>query len=127
MSGIPRSLLVAAGGLVGCVLRYWLSGVVQRVGDGSFPTGTLAVNVLGSFLIGAVMALSLERGAIDDELRILLTTGFCGGFTTMSTFSYETLTLLRDGEMAIALGNVGGTLVACLGAAWLGGVVGRLL
>jgi len=84
MRVFPRPVLVAVGGLVGSVARYWLSGLMQRMGDGDFPTGTLAVNIIGSFVIGLVMALSLERGRIDEELRILLTTGFCGGFTTMS-------------------------------------------
>ena len=90
-----RLLLVAGGGLIGCVARYWLAGVVQRLGDHGFPSGTLAVNILGSLVIGIVMTLSLERGLVDESLRILLTTGFCGGFTTMSTFSYETFALLR--------------------------------
>jgi CrcB protein len=125
--GFQRTLLVALGGLVGCIARYWLAGAVQRLGDHGFPTGTLAVNVLGSLLIGLVMTLSLERGVVDEDLRILITTGFCGGFTTMSTFSYETLALLRDGERLLAFGNVGVTLVACLGAVWTGNVLGRSL
>jgi fluoride exporter len=120
-------VLVAIGGLVGSVARYWLSGATQSLTGAGFPSGTLVVNVLGSFVIGLVMALSLERGAIDDDLRILLTSGFCGGFTTMSTFSYETLALVRDGEQLLALGNVGGTLVACLAAVWIGTVFARLL
>jgi CrcB protein len=124
---VTPSVLVAIGGLVGSVARYWLSGTTQTWTGAGFPSGTLVVNVLGSFAIGLVMALSLERGAIDDDLRILLTSGFCGGFTTMSTFSYETLALLRDGEQLLALGNVGGTLVACLGAVWLGSLVARVL
>ncbi len=124
---VPRVALVALGGLVGSVARYWLAGVVQNLTDHGFPSGTLAVNVVGSFVIGLVMVLSLERGLLDDELRILLTTGFCGGFTTMSTFSYETLFLVRDGERLLALENVVASLAACLGATWAGGVVGRLL
>jgi CrcB protein len=124
---LPRSALVALGGLVGCVARYWLAGAVQNLSDHGFPSGTLTVNVLGSFLVGLVMTLSLERGLVNDELRILLATGFCGGFTTMSTFSYETLALLRGGEQLLALGNVSATFAACLGAAWFGSIIARLL
>jgi len=123
---LPRWGLVAIGGLVGSVARYSLSGAVQDVTGHTFPSGTLAVNIVGSFIIGLVMALSLERGLLGDEWRILLTTGFCGGFTTMSTFSYETLALLRDGESALALLNVTASFVVCVGAAWLGNTVGRL-
>lgn len=107
--------------------RYWLTGWVQSLDGAQFPVGTLAVNVLGSFAIGAVMTLSLERGMIGPELRILLTTGFCGGFTTMSTFSYETMSLLRDGSAAGALGNIALTLATCLLSTWLGNVTGRML
>jgi fluoride exporter len=124
---LPRIALVAIGGLVGSIARYWLAGAVQDMTSHGFPSGTLVVNVLGSFVIGLVMALSLDRGLVDDELRILLTTGFCGGFTTMSTFSYETLYLMRDGEPLLAAGNVGATLVACFGATWAGAVVARML
>jgi len=124
---LHRYLLVAVGGLVGCVARYWLAGLVQGLTNHGFPSGTLAVNVLGSFIIGVVMALSLERGLVNDDLRILIATGFCGGFTTMSTFSYETLALIRDGEHLLALGNISASFVACLGAVWLGSIGARLL
>jgi CrcB protein len=124
---LHRYVLVAIGGLVGCVARYCLAGIVQGLTDHGFPSGTLAVNVLGSFIVGLVMALSLDRGLVSDDLRILLATGFCGGFTTMSTFSYETMALIRDGEHLLAFGNVSATFAACLGAVWLGSIGARLL
>jgi CrcB protein len=124
---LPRFALVALGGLVGSLARYWLAGTVQNLADHDFPSGTLVVNIIGSFVVGLVMSLSLDRGLVNEEVRILLTTGFCGGFTTMSTFSYETLALLRGGARLLALGNVGATLVTCLGATWLGGIVARFL
>ena len=127
MTDSQRFLLVALGGLVGCLARYWLAGVVQRLGDHGFPSGTLAVNILGSLVIGVVMTLSLERGLVDERFRILLTTGFCGGFTTMSTFSYETFALLQGGEQLLAIANTGVTFAACLGAVWLGSVIARAL
>ena len=122
-----RTLLVAVGGLIGSVGRYWVSGVVQRVSGSDFPLGTLAVNVVGSFTVAFVMALSIERGAIGGNARLFLTVGVCGGFTTMSTFSYETLALLRDGQTVFAWGNIAATLGASLTAAWLGQTFGRLL
>jgi fluoride exporter len=124
---VSHAALVAIGGLVGSVSRYWMSGVVQSFADHDFPSGTLAVNTLGSFVVAVVMTLSLDRGVIDDRVRILLATGFCGGFTTMSTFSYETLALLRDGDQFLAVANAAGSLGACLAAAWLGTVVARLV
>jgi len=119
--------LVALGGLIGSVGRYWLSGLFQRAGGFDFPAGTLGVNLLGSFVLGLVMALSLERGLVGGDLRIALAVGVCGGFTTMSTFSYETMALLRDGQAALALGNVGVTVLGCLAAVWLGGAMARAL
>jgi CrcB protein len=124
---MSRTALVALGGLAGSLCRYWLAGYVQQSADSDFPLGTLAVNLLGSFVIGLVMSLSLDRGVISAESRLLLTTGFCGGFTTMSTFSYETMALLRDGQAALAFGNLGGTIVGCFGAVWLGQLLARLL
>jgi len=124
---VTRTLLVALGGLLGSVGRYWLAGAVQRLNGAEFPVGTLAVNALGSFAVGLIMALSVERGALPANARIFLTIGFCGGFTTMSTFSYETMALLRDGEVALGIGNIGATVGTCLTGAWLGQVVGRIL
>jgi fluoride exporter len=123
---VYRTLLVATGGLVGSVARYWMAGWVQNLNGSDFPFGTLAVNVVGSFILGLVMTLALERGLLSAEVRILLGTGFCGGFTTMSTFSYETFALAQYGSPADALSNVALTLVTCLAAVWLGGLVGRL-
>jgi len=124
---VSRTLLVAFGGMLGSIARYWLAGVIQRLDGVEFPFGTLGVNVLGSFIVGVVMALSLERGTLPPNARIFLAIGLCGGFTTMSTFSYETMALLRDGQAILGLGNVAATLIACLVAVWLGQVVGRIL
>lgn len=115
------------GGLIGSLARYWLAGTVQGLTDSGFPFGTLTVNVVGSLIVGLVMALSLERGLLNAEMRLLLAVGLCGGFTTMSTFSYETMALLRDGEAMLAFGNVGVTIVVCFSAVWLGTLIGRLL
>ena len=111
-----------------CLLLLTLAASAPAARDRSAECSarTLAVNIVGSFIIGLVMALSLERGVLGDEWRILLTTGFCGGFTTMSTFSYETLALLRDGESLLAFWNVTLSFAACVGAAWLGTTVGQL-
>lgn len=124
-AGVRSALLVAAGGMIGSLARYELAGLVQRLSGGPFPLGTLIVNVAGSFVLGFVMALSLERGAIGAETRLWLGAGFCGGFTTMSTFAYETMALTRQGDWTFAIGNLVATLVACLGAVWAGQIVGR--
>jgi CrcB protein len=124
---MTRSLLVAIGGFLGSLGRYWLTGIVQRVSAADFPIGTLVVNVLGSFVVAFVMILSVERGVIGANARLFLTIGVCGGFTTMSTFSYETLMLFRDGQTVFALVNIAGTVGASLAAAWLGQTVGSVL
>jgi CrcB protein len=110
---------------MGSIGRYWLAGIVQAWGGIGFPAGTLAVNVIGSFVVGLVMTLSIERAILGPDARLLLAVGACGGFTTMSTFSYETLALVRDGELAMACANAGASLCACLLAVWAGTVVGR--
>jgi fluoride exporter len=123
---MERALLVGIGGFFGSMARYGLAGVVQRWSGSDFPAGTLAVNVLGSFILGIVLALSLERELLSPNGRLLLGAGFCGGFTTMSTFSYETLALLREGGVLAAVGNIAASLLSCLSAVWLGGTVARL-
>jgi CrcB protein len=93
---------VAIGSAFGGVTRYLIGGAVQRLLDMTFPIGTLFVNVSGSFLLGAILRYALETPGLTPEIRSLLTIGFCGGYTTFSTFSYETVALLKDGEWARA-------------------------
>jgi CrcB protein len=118
-------VLIAAGGLIGSLARYGLAGVTQRLVSVEFPVGTLVVNTLGSFVIGLIMVLSLDRGLLSAEARTFMTVGVCGGFTTMSTFGYETLALLREGETLLACLNTSANFVACVGAVWLGSLAGR--
>ena len=125
--GMQRALLVGIGGFFGSMGRYWLAGVVQDWNGADFPAGTLAVNILGSFILGMVLALSIDRDLISPNFRLFLGAGFCGGFTTMSAFSYETLALLREGSVLVGVGNITESLVSCLSAVWLGDAAARLL
>ncbi|HET9512405.1 MAG TPA: fluoride efflux transporter CrcB [Gemmatimonadales bacterium] len=113
-------LLVAAGGAVGAVLRYGLSGLVQGRTGPVFPYGTLAVNVVGCLLMGVISELAESRGALEPGTRALITVGVLGGFTTFSAFGNETLNLLRDGERALAAGNIAANLILALAAVWAG-------
>lgn len=122
-----RVFLVACGGMLGSVLRYLASGWVQTWANTTFPLGTLAVNVAGSFALGLIATLSFQRGWIGPDLRVFLAVGLCGGFTTMSAFSYETLVLLMEGSTAHAVANMALTLLACLGGVWSGTALGRLI
>lgn len=120
-------LAVAFGGAFGSVARYFVAGSVHaRLGAG-FPYGTLAVNVIGCFLIGLIMELTESRFTINPQIRVFLTIGALGGFTTFSAFSYETLALARDGLVFKASVNAFGSLCACVAAAWFGVVAGRIL
>jgi CrcB protein len=121
-----RMLYIAVGGCVGTLARYWLAGVVQRFSGGEFPAGILVVNILGSFVLGVIMGLSLERG-LSEDMRLALSVGLCGGFTTMSQFSYQTMALLEHGNSSYAVIYIAATFVVCLAAVWLGGAVGRVV
>jgi fluoride exporter len=115
-----RFFWICLGGAVGTGARYLVSGwAVALLGPG-LPFGTLAVNVTGSFVLGGLMHLALTTGLIAPTLRIALTTGVLGGFTTYSTFNYETLQYLRGGAWAIGIANILLTVAACL-AAGVGG------
>lgn len=116
---MKTTALVAVGGLVGSVLRFWIGGAVQQISQSRFPFGTLFVNIAGSFVLGLVMYLVLERQVLSNDARSLLAIGFCGGFTTMSTFSYETVLLIRQGDPALSAIYVAVTLVSCTSAVWL--------
>lgn len=115
-------LLIALGSAIGGAARYWCSGfVAQRAGE-FFPWGTLAVNVIGSFLIGMLAAAGDPDGRwyLGPQARQFLMIGVLGGFTTFSSFSLQTLNLLRDGEWSYAAANIALSVAACLLAVWLG-------
>ena len=99
-------VLIAAGGAFGSVLRYAIQGWVQRLTSGSFPVGTLAVNVSGCMLIGFIAAALTGPILVREEYRIGLTVGILGGFTTFSAFGLETFNLANDGQLRLALANV---------------------
>ncbi|MCZ6473686.1 MAG: fluoride efflux transporter CrcB [SAR324 cluster bacterium] len=120
-------LAVALGGAVGAVARYGLSGWLHAVTGALFPVGTLGVNVIGSFLIGLIFQLAGDRFVFSLETRLVLTTGFCGGLTTFSTFSYETLALLEDQQWLAAGGNTLLNVLLCLGATYMGLVAARMI
>lgn len=116
-----KIFLAGAGGFIGSVLRYLASGVVQQwTQSATFPFGTLAVNTLGCLVIGFLSQLADTRGVFTPETRVLVFVGVLGGFTTFSTFSNETLNLLRDNQVFPALTNLTAHLVLGLGAVWLG-------
>lgn len=122
---MTQILAIAAGGALGAVARYGLSsGVYQWLGR-DFPYGTLAVNVLGSCLMGLLFVLFSERIVIPIELRSLVLVGFLGAFTTFSTFSLESLQLIENGEALKAGLNMGLSVAICMLAVWLGVVIGR--
>ncbi len=124
---MARFLWICLGGAAGTGARYLLSGWLLRAAGPGFPWGTLAVNVIGSFLLGLIMQVSLTTGLIAPTLRLGLTTGVMGGFTTYSTFNYETLQYLQQSEWLAAFTNVAATLLLCLAAGALGVLGGRLL
>ncbi len=107
------------GGL-GCVARYLMSGWVYNLAGRAIPYGTLAVNVIGSLLLGLIMEGSLRSTLLSPELRIGITVGFMGGFTTFSTFSYETVRLLEEGSLVAAGANILLNVTVCIAAAVIG-------
>ena len=122
-------LYVAAGSALGGMGRYWVSGLVaQRVGR-SFPWGTVLVNISGSFLIGLFAALVATEGrfAAPARFREFFMIGICGGYTTFSSFSLETLNLARDGQWFYAGANAVVSVMLCFAAVWLGHLLGQIL
>lgn len=118
--------VVFVGGGIGAALRYWLTGGVYRFVGADFPYGTLLVNILGCFLIGFMMTFFEERFSVQPTLRVFLTIGVLGGFTTFSTFSYETIALIKEGNALWGTANVVYSVLTCLGGCWIGSVIGKL-
>lgn len=122
---------IGLGGAIGSMARYGLGGLVAQKFGGTFPFNTLAVNIVGSFIIGFLAALASPEGRLNSQSRVLvsqlLITGLCGGFTTFSSFSLNTLNLMRDGEWLYAGGNILLSVALCMVAVWLGFLLGAML
>jgi len=121
-----KILLIGVGGFLGAISRYLVSeGAVRFFGD-KLPFGTFIVNVTGSFILGALLVLSLEKEVVGENMRFLLAVGFLGAFTTFSTFSVESIHLFRSGEYFSALSYITASVVVSLCAAFGGFTVARL-
>ncbi len=120
-------LLVFVGGGLGAAARYWLSGMVYTRLGNAFPFGTLVVNIVGCFMIGLLMSLLEDRFLVYPSIRIFLTIGILGGFTTFSSFSFETITLLQDGQILYGTTNILISIITCVGGTWIGFSLGKLL
>jgi CrcB protein len=122
-----KTVLIGLAGLVGTLFRYWLSGFVARQYGETFPWGTMAVNLVGCFLAGAVFYLTEERFLISPTTRTIILIGLLGGFTTFSSYGLQTFTLLRDGEFGLATLNVAASNVFGLLMVWTGYVACKAL
>lgn len=122
-------LLVTTGGALGTAARYVLSGAVANTFGETFPWGTLIVNITGCFIIGFFFTLTAPDGRlfVSGQTRQFVMTGFCGGYTTFSSFSLQTLNLMRDGEWLSAGGNIAGSVVLCMLGVWLGSLAAGML
>jgi len=119
---LTNYLWVAIGGALGTVGRFWLSGLIANKFGQTFPWGTLLINVTGSFIIGFFATLTDPEGRylVSPGVRVFFMIGICGGYTTFSSFSLQTLALAQDGEWLFAGANCVASLVLCLAAVWLG-------
>jgi CrcB protein len=124
---MQKTIFIALAGLVGTLLRYWLSGVVAKRFGETFPWGTMVVNLIGCFVTGAVFYLSEERFLINPTVRTVIMIGLLGGFTTFSSYGLQTFTLLRDGEFGLATLNLVVSNVCGLLMVWAGHVSGKAL
>lgn len=118
---------LAIGGTIGTLARYFLSGIIYRFTGADFPYGTLVVNLTGCFLVGLFAALSDEKLVLGPDMRVMLMAGFCGAFTTFSTFMLETGNLVKDAEWLRAFGNVFLSLFAGFFLFRLGMWLGKLI
>ena len=110
---------------MGSVLRYWVGMLVARQGISSFPFGTLTVNIIGCFLIGLIAGVSERTSLVSPEVRLLLATGFCGGFTTFSAFSQESLGLMQNGEFVYLAANIFLSVFIGIACTYLGLLLGK--
>ena len=119
-------LMIGAGGFLGAISRYLVDGWVANATGGSFPWGTLVVNLTGSFLLGMLFAASVERGVLPAAIRAPVLIGFIGAYTTFSTLTLETWRLVEDGSYVTAFANIGGSVIFGVAAVVAGLAIGRL-
>jgi len=122
-----KTILIGLAGLAGTLLRYWLSGLVARQYGETFPWGTVAVNLLGCLVTGAVFNLTEERFLVNPTLRTVILIGLMGGFTTFSSYGLQTFTLLRDGDFGLATLNIGISNALGLLMVWAGYALVKVL
>ena len=123
---MQKTILIALAGLVGTLLRYWLSELVARQHGETFPWGTMVVNLLGCLMAGVVFFLAQERLLLSPTVRTVIMIGLLGGFTTFSSYGLQTFTLLRDGEFGQGILNVAASNILGLFMVWVGYVLGRV-
>jgi fluoride exporter len=121
---LDRYILVLIGGASGSLARYVIGGAIMSRLTTRFPAGTFFINITGSFLIGLIMMLFTERFTVHPNWRLLLVTGFLGGYTTFSSFEWETFTVMRDGRSWMGLFNAFGSVLLGFGAVWCGAILG---
>ncbi len=121
-------IAVALGGALGSMARFWMTGAVAALTGPRLPWGTLLINILGSFVIGLVAGVTLSpaRIGMHPDIRIFLMTGICGGFTTFSAFSLQTLELLQSGDVIPAFGYAISSVILCIAATYGGWLLGRV-
>jgi len=120
-----KYLIVAIGAGLGGSLRYWLSNVISKIAPFFFPYGTLAVNILGSIILGILIFGFDEKGVLSPSLKLLIGVGFCGGLTTFSTFSFETFNLLKNTEFLLAGLNIFVNMALTLAGIYIGYLITR--
>ncbi len=124
---MEKYFFIGLGGCIGSISRYSLSGYMYRIFGDGFPYGTLDVNIVGCFIIGVLMSMFEERFVVQPNLRLFLTIGILGGFTTFSSFSFETVELVKAGNFLSAGINASASVFGCFIATWIGSILGKIL
>ena len=122
-----KYVMVGIGGFVGAITRFWVGVYIANRMGTRFPYGTFVINMSGSFIIGLVITVLAERSSLSPNWRYLIPIGFVGAYTTFSTFEFETLRAIQDGQIAIGMLNVFGSVIAGFIAVWLGVITAKLL
>ncbi len=122
-----KTLFVFIGGGIGSVLRYLMSGWVYSIWGSNFPYGTLSVNIVGSFVIGFFLTLAEDKFLVTPDIRVFVAIGIVGGFTTFSTFTFETFKLLKNGSLLIGGLNIVVSMTLALIAVWFGSILAMLI